>query len=275
MKIQYYGTAAYEGIPSLFCQCETCRIARERGGKNIRTRAQALIDDKILIDFGPDTVAHNLRFAPDWNRITHCLITHSHSDHFYPEDAEMSGPGYAAGIRTKLHYYADRAAYDRLAASFDNHPERFAETADATRVTVGDPFSFDGYTALAVRANHAPDTTPVVYALTDGKKRMLYAHDTGLLSDESKATLAIFGRFDFVSLDCTGAFKPGWVNGHMCLETCLGVVKEMKETGMADDRTIFVVNHFSHNGGALHEEMEQAMAPHGILVAYDGMTVEF
>ena len=44
---------------------------------------------------------------------------------------------------------------------------------------------------------------------------------------------------------------------------------------MADDRTIFVVNHFSHNGGALHEEMEQAMAPHGILVAYDGMTVEF
>lgn len=275
MKIQYYGTAAYEGIPSLFCQCETCRVARERGGKNIRTRAQALIDDKILMDFGPDTVAHNHRFLPDWNRITHCLITHSHSDHFYPEDIEMSAPGYAVGIRTKLHYYADRAAYDRLVETFGGSPESYADFADATLVTAGKSFTFDGYTVLAARANHSLSTSPVVYALTDGKKRMLYAHDTGMLSEESMACLTKFGRFDFVSLDCTGGFNKGWLSGHLCFETCLEMIKRMKERKMADENTIFVVNHFSHNGGALHEEMEKAAEPYGIFVAYDGMTVEF
>lgn len=275
MKIQYFGTAAYEGIPSLFCQCETCRTARERAGKNLRTRAQALIDDCILIDFGPDTVAHNLRFSPDWNRISHCLITHSHSDHFYPEDILMCAPGYAAGIRTKLHYVADRAAYERLCSLFATNPARFADFAEAVLLTVGQPFCVGDYTALAVRADHAPDTSAVVYALTDGNKRMLYAHDTGILSEESMAALRAFGRFDFVSLDATGAFLSGWVHGHMGFDTCLSVIETMKETGMANEQTVFAVNHFSHNGKALQEEMEQALHPYGIQVAYDGMVIEF
>ena len=275
MKVQYYGTAAYEGIPSLFCQCDTCRTAQKRGGKNIRTRAQALIDDQILLDFGPDTVAHHLRFSPDWNRITHCLITHSHSDHFYPNDMEMSAPGYAAGIQTKLHYIADRDAFDQISAVFANNPARFTHTADVTLLTVGTPFPVNGHTVLAVRANHAPDTSPVIYALTDGKKRMLYAHDTGILSKESMDALRAFGCFDFVSLDATGAFQTGWTNSHLSFDTCISVMQTMKETGMANDRTIFVVNHFSHNGRALQEEMEEAMHPYGIQVAYDGMIVEF
>lgn len=56
MKIKYLGTAAAEGIPAIFCHCEICKHAREHGGKNIRTRAQALIDDKIMLDLGPDTL---------------------------------------------------------------------------------------------------------------------------------------------------------------------------------------------------------------------------
>ena len=55
MKLQYFGTAAAEGWPALFCGCDACRRAREAGGRNIRTRSQALIDDKLLIDFPADT----------------------------------------------------------------------------------------------------------------------------------------------------------------------------------------------------------------------------
>ena len=62
MKIQYLGTAAAEGIPAIFCECETCKKTRERGGKNIRTRSQALIDDKILIDLPADTYLHFLQY---------------------------------------------------------------------------------------------------------------------------------------------------------------------------------------------------------------------
>ena len=86
MKIQYLGTAAAEGWPGLFCRCEVCRRAREAGGKNIRTRSQALIDDAILMDFPPDTYLHMLRDGLPLPEIRTLLLTHSHQDHWYPEE---------------------------------------------------------------------------------------------------------------------------------------------------------------------------------------------
>ena len=58
MKIKFLGTCAAEGFPAMFCQCPVCEKAREKGGKNIRTRSQAVIDDTLLIDFPADTYMH-------------------------------------------------------------------------------------------------------------------------------------------------------------------------------------------------------------------------
>lgn len=44
MEIQYLGTAAAEGWPALFCDCEICRKARKTGGKELRTRTQSTVD---------------------------------------------------------------------------------------------------------------------------------------------------------------------------------------------------------------------------------------
>ena len=55
MKFKFLGTAAAEGIPGPFCACENCRLAREEGGRSIRGRSQALVDDCLLIDFPADT----------------------------------------------------------------------------------------------------------------------------------------------------------------------------------------------------------------------------
>mgnify|MGYP003538011910 CR=1 FL=1 len=73
MKLQYLGTAAAEGIPAIFCDCENCRKSREAGGKNIRTRSQALIDDELLIDFPADTYMHFLNFEMPLTKIKNCL----------------------------------------------------------------------------------------------------------------------------------------------------------------------------------------------------------
>ncbi|MFA5205011.1 MAG: hypothetical protein WC708_11475 [Lentisphaeria bacterium] len=54
MQIKILGSAAAEGIPALWCECETCGQAREKGGKDIRQRASYLIDDDTMVDFGPD-----------------------------------------------------------------------------------------------------------------------------------------------------------------------------------------------------------------------------
>lgn len=63
MKLTYYGTAAAEGFPALYCHCDACERARKSGGKNIRTRSQALINDDLLIDFPADTYMHELIYA--------------------------------------------------------------------------------------------------------------------------------------------------------------------------------------------------------------------
>ena len=86
MKIKYLGTGAAEGIPALFCHCDICNYARKMKGKNIRTRAQLLIDNELLIDFGPDTLMHSIQYDIELANILYCLITHTHDDHLYVDD---------------------------------------------------------------------------------------------------------------------------------------------------------------------------------------------
>ena len=86
MKITYLGTAASEGLPAPFCTCPVCQKARQEGGKSVRTRTQALVDESLLIDFPPDTYLHWLRNNFDFLKVTDLLVTHSHMDHWYPDD---------------------------------------------------------------------------------------------------------------------------------------------------------------------------------------------
>lgn len=82
MKLKYLGTAASEGVPALFCNCKYCKKARKLGGKNIRTRSQTMINDDLLVDFGPDTYLHVLQNGINLLDIKNVLITHCHQDHF-------------------------------------------------------------------------------------------------------------------------------------------------------------------------------------------------
>ena len=45
--------------------------------------------------------------------------------------------------------------------------------------------------------------------------------------------------------------------------------------GLADESTRWVVNHFSHNGGWLHEEISREAEKYGFVATYDGMSIEF
>ena len=74
MKIRYLGTAAAEGWPALFCSCPICTHARIQGGKNLRTRTQAILDGELLIDFPPDTYCHALQYGLELAKI-HTLPT--------------------------------------------------------------------------------------------------------------------------------------------------------------------------------------------------------
>ena len=90
MKIRFMGTAAAEGFPAIFCKCENCMKAREIGGKNIRATTCTMIDDNILVDFGPDILTHVHKHRLSLTNLDGIIITHSHEDHFYIGDMDLA-----------------------------------------------------------------------------------------------------------------------------------------------------------------------------------------
>lgn len=273
MKIRYLGTGAYEGVPSLFCNCRVCTESRAKGGRNMRSRSQAIVNDELLLDFNADTVWHSHRYGLDWSKIGDCLITHSHCDHLYVDDVDMASAAYSHEHRT-LNFYAGKSGYEKLAA-FADRPN---SGVTATLIAAGKGFvTSSGYDVMPMNADHDPHTSPLVFSIAKGGKRMLYAHDTGYFGDDTWALLGGEGRFDLVSLDCTGCVGYGgeWRRGHMTFGTVSEVVDRLKKMGAVDGNTTVVVNHFSHNGGQTYDEMSAYSEKFGIITSFDGMEIEF
>lgn len=275
MEIQYLGTASAEGWPALFCDCEICKKAREVGGKELRTRTQALVDDKILIDFPPDTYMHSLKYSLRLGAVSYLLVTHSHMDHFFPVELIHRHEHFGHDAKGILQVYgneaAEKAFYDAvLIDRFKVHP-----LDDAVRFVRLEPFAdfmADGYHIIPVPADHDKRETCFIYVIEKGGNSLLYGHDTGInLSRE--AWKCIFGRtYDLISLDATMG-KNHSKEYHMGLPDVLTFISKMEEQGCIRPDTVKVINHFSHNGKMTHEELEAFAEEHGLTAAYDGMRI--
>ncbi|MCI9415327.1 MAG: hypothetical protein HFJ79_09160 [Clostridiales bacterium] len=277
MKLQYLGTAAAEAFPAIFCHCDTCRRARLEGGKNIRMRAGLVVNDTVLIDLPPDIYALSLSLNLDLGSVTDVFITHSHSDHFAVRELGMRGNGCFCyigenGSAPALNLYGN----DGVEALLNTMPEedRGGKDVKLTRVSYFETYTAaNGLRFTYLPASHKSDEHSGFYLVEGEGKRLVYAQDTGLFPEETLAYLA--GKpLDFLSLDCCFGRRSsgGW--GHMGLPENRETVSRLREKGAVTDGTIIVVNHFSHNCGQLHEELEAEARPDGFLVSYDGMTVD-
>ena len=276
MKIKFLGTAAAEGIPALFCDCAVCQNARKVGGKEIKTRSQAIVDDKILIDFPADTYMHALYGGLDLVGVRHCIITHGHMDHLYERDFWCRNPGIGNGSvdGTIMDVYMTEATRNIASAYYEKQVDK--DRVRLNTIKAYEPFMIEDYKIIPLRAYHDPSTEPVFYIIEHGEKTLLYANDTGYFFDEVWEFLAKYERkFDFVSLDCTGMMLENYRHGHMGLTVDAEVVEKLREIGRCDDNTVVYVNHFSHNGKATHEELVGHAAKYGFGVTYDGCEVEF
>lgn len=276
MRFKYLGTAAAEGVPAMFCSCEVCSISREKGGRNLRSRSQAVIDDKLLIDFPPDTYLHIYNGGVDITNIANCIVTHSHSDHLYAKDFEMRRMGFAhlpEGAKA-LTVYATGPSISEVQQIIDKYELDKQGRVFAKEIKPCQPFEADGYVITALEADHDESCMPVFYIISKNGKTVLYANDTGYFPDSTWEYLSekkIY--FDFVSLDCTYGSQPYHV-GHMSFETNLDVRNRLIEIGCADKSTIFCSNHFSHNGKLTYDDLVPIAEKEGFLVAYDGMEIK-
>lgn len=273
MEFQYLGTAAAEGVPALWCNCETCRKSRKIGGRAIRTRSQAIIDGKLLIDFPADTYMHVLQNGIDLLNVEHCIVTHSHSDHLYADDICMIRPGFAhlpQGYKMTFHGTAKMAK--KLLPAVTPIAEQHGCVGFEEIVPLV-PVRIAGYEITALPAIHDSNAGPVFYQISDGDKTVLYANDTHFFHEDVWAYWEkTKPHFDMVSLDCTNSCLPLTYVGHMSLYENVRVREKMLEMGIADEKTVFICHHFSHNGThATYDDFVPQAAKEGFLVSYDGM----
>ena len=275
MKLKYLGTAAAEGIPGMFCNCRVCRNALKIRGKEIKTRSQALLDDKLLIDFPADTYMHILNHGLDLRNIHNVIITHSHSDHFYPNDFWCRFEGIAYDIvEEPLNIYVTEAGYNKAL-------RQLGEDMNETRVKFHkiapfEPFDVEDYHIIPLAADHDSTSNPVIYIIEKGGKSLLYAHDTGIFPDSTWDYLEKYNKkFELISLDCTGMAQKNLRRSHLCLNTDKEVYDRLTEIGVCDKNTIVYVNHFSHNGMLTHKELVVEAEKYGFLVTYDSLEVVF
>ncbi len=278
MKLHYWGTAAAEGIPAIFCECDTCKEARKRGGKNLRTRSQALLDGKILIDFNADTYAHSLQYGISLHEIKHCLITHSHADHLYVDDVGMRKPGFShLTDKTPLTFYSDTAGCEMLSDFMEQKKVSPETTARVVKITPGVPFMIEDYTVTPIRAAHDVKSSPVIFLIEKDGKSLLYGNDTSELPEDGMEQLSAATKkpIDCISLDCTEANSFIDYVGHLDIHRAHAFLDLLREKNIVDGHTTVILNHFSHNGAdVLYEEFSEIAKKYGYLVSYDGMVCE-
>lgn len=274
MIIQYLGTAAAEGWPALFCDCDACRRALALGGKNIRSRSQVLIDNSLLVDFPPDSYLHMLFQGLNLKTIEHLIVTHSHQDHFYPLDFILKGEPYAHidSPQPQLKIYGNHETQKLYNSAMESDDTENSNTRTVYQtVTPFIPFQAGNHKITPLLAKHSSNENCLIYMIESGGARLLYGNDTGIFPQETWDYISGI-HFDAVSLDCTcGAFPDG--NYHMGLADDITVKNRLYNLGCADNNTKFILTHFSHNGGMLHDELVEVGKLHGFEIAYDGLIV--
>lgn len=264
MKIQWLGTAAAEGWPALWCRCPYCLEAQRRGGRNLRMRSGALIDDILLIDPNPDLYGQKLRFNLDLGLVRDVLVTHNHEDHLQVINPQIYASPFAYGMAAKrLPMYGPEDAMAMV------RPFSCVETHS---IEAGDVFDTAMHHVTVLPALHSAKNGKFFLIERDGHS-ILYAHDTDLFIPEAMEILrrAVKNPIDIVSLDCTNGPLPHSYIGHMGLAENVQTRDILVKEGLADKHTLFVCNHFSHNGGMLHEELCEWGKQNGFEIAYDGM----
>ena len=283
MKIQYWGTAAAEAIPAIFCNCKVCKEAREKGGKYLHARAQVMINDDLLVDFGPDTYQSSLKFGYNLADLGHVLITHTHEDHFTPLDLHSRQVGCAYDMKYEtLNFYGST---DMVEQYYELMAGNGAYLLEQKRVALNvvepyNTYDVNGYKVTPLPATHGT-RRPFVYIIEKDGKTIFYCNDSGYPRPPVLEWLSKCGKkFDLVSYDCThGDMDPtaswGPDAGHMGIKRNVILREKLREFGLYKPTTVDVVTHYSHNGISIRfDDITRIAKENGFIAAYDGMTLE-
>ena len=275
MRITILGSAAAEAVPSLWCRCEVCRIARQNGGKDLRRRTSYLIDRDTMIDFGPDAFWQSWTAGILWEELKQIIFTHQHSDHCNPVELGWRRKGFAQNAPALTIYGSPeiRKYCEIIMGKTDMKSAALWPDTEFCEPENGVPMQAYNMEIFSIPARHGAEDARN-YILTRDGKSLLIAHDSGFWTEEAWNTAA--GRtVDCVIFDGTCALKFADVEeGHMGAAAGVRFRDELLKRGILKKDGLAIVNHFSHNGNSLQADLEAYFAPHGIEVGYDGKVID-
>lgn len=293
----FLGTNAAIANPNPFCNCDLCVKIRRRKNPYLKKRSCFMLNERVLIDFGPDLPEACLQHDVNLTELEHIFITHSHDDHL-----DLSNLLLLKAVRHKLdkaitmHMSVEAFAYSRefirkmaekegFEAEFDSEYSGLVTFGNGNQVrfNVIVPYTatdIDGMNVFAVQSNH---TTSVQneyafnYFITtaDGTK-LHYACDTGLYSKRNLEALAGAGLHILIMEATFGSRQLKEDNTHLNGEHFIRVVEMMAEHGIVTDKTCIFSTHLNQEPHFMHDDLQAYFdqnSRYKISVAYDGLVI--
>lgn len=277
MKIRFLGTAAAEGFPAVFCNCEYCKNVRLLGGGEFRTRSQVLIDGALSVDYPPEAYANSLKFGVELGKLKYILATHSHMDHFYAHDFILRGYKYASVDQPVLHIYGNK----EVEKVFCECTAREMKPQVAPNIVFHTlkPYmclQVGEYKVLTIPAMHSKTENCLLYYIENSGKGYLHLYDTGGLEDKTFKFLVENRAFaQTVAIDCTFAdHSAGEGARHMGISEVMSIKQRLMESGVTDENTKIIITHFSHNSNPVRARLAELEKRYNVIAAYDGVEIE-
>jgi phosphoribosyl 1,2-cyclic phosphate phosphodiesterase len=282
MNFTFLGTSAANAYPEAFCRCENCERARLLGGRSLRRRSAALVNDDLLIDLGPDIMTSAFTYGRPLREVRYCLQTHAHADHLDTSHLLSRSPGFGVVDAPRLHFYASMgtlrvAAHllERDCAPFSLFDPEVGErlNLEIQPIEALQSFSMGPYRVTAFPANHDPLVDPLLYAIKTEGRCIFYGLDTATLLEETWQAFHQFGlRFDLVILDHTyGPNQTG--SDHLSAHQVIEHLARMRAERLLTEQTRVFASHIAHEGNPSHPELTSFAVQFGYEIAYDGLTL--
>ena len=253
LKVTFLGTGTSQGVPVIACNCEACRSIDER---DKRLRTSVLIENEnttVIIDTGPDFRQQMLR--ENVKKLDAVLYTHEHRDHIAGLDDIRA---FNFVNQQPMDIYSEARVTNALKYEFPYifDGRKYPGIPRLNMHEISDKeFTVNSLKIIPVRVMHY--RLPIL-GFRIGE--LSYITDADFIAEEEKEKL-IGSKYLVIN-----ALRKEKHISHFCLEQALDLVREISP------KKAFLI-HLSHQMG-LQAKLQEEL-PANVIVAYDGLKVEF
>jgi len=253
VKITFLGTGTSQGVPVIACECATC-LSEDPRDKRLRTSLLLEAGKSIMLfDAGPDFRQQMLR--EHVKRLDAIILTHEHKDHIAGMD-DVRAFNYKS--QDAIDVYAEERVQEAI-------KREFAYVFSGKRYPGVPKMRLNNIPPYRFKINDV-EITPIrvrhmeleIYGFR--VRNFAYITDASYIPEESKEKL--FG----VKYLVVNALRKQKHISHFNLREAIDFIREISP------KRAFIT-HISHQMG-LYEQVTTELPP-GIMLAYDGLSLEF